>query len=168
MIEIRRVVAASGRDGLSRVISDEAVPRYWDVGGRTVAVVWELPVPYDPADPGGDPDPAPLDFVAEAGRCRVLHVEFPPDAAVTGTPDERVEQAKAQIRNRDQYFREDGLHATPTLDVFYVAAGAVELTLEGGERASVCAGDYVVQCSTWHGWRNPHDEPCTIVGVNFR
>jgi mannose-6-phosphate isomerase-like protein (cupin superfamily) len=65
-----------------------------------------------------------------------------------------------------------GMHTTPTIDFEYVVSGRVVLELDDGVTVELGPGDTVVQNGTRHAWRNPYDEPCTmvvfIVGAHHR
>jgi len=56
------------------------------------------------------------------------------------------------------------LHATRSLDVVFVLAGALELRVEAGATI-VRAGDVVIQRGTMHSWKVVGDEPAVIAGV---
>lgn len=58
-----------------------------------------------------------------------------------------------------------GLHATPTVDLGYVVAGAVTMELEDGTQVVLRAGDAYVQNGTAHGWRNHGAAHATIALV---
>lgn len=166
MDPIRRIVAGVDEDGVSRVVEDSYVQKSWDIGGKTTAAMWELPVPYVPDKPGGDAVATPINFVPAPGNARFLRVVIPPEEQITLSREEAHALANKLIAGRAKYFREDGLHATPTLDVFYVAQGSAELVLEDSV-VTVKEGECVVQRGVWHGWRNPGDVACVLVGVNF-
>jgi mannose-6-phosphate isomerase-like protein (cupin superfamily) len=61
----------------------------------------------------------------------------------------------------------DGFHRTATIDYLTVLSGEVDLLLDDG-RATVCAGDVVVQRNTNHAWHNMTDEPTEMWGVMVR
>lgn len=46
------------------------------------------------------------------------------------------------------------MHRTQTMDYAIVISGAVELSLDSGEKRIVGGGEVVVQRATMHGWRN--------------
>jgi len=56
-----------------------------------------------------------------------------------------------------------GMHTTATVDYEFVVSGRVVLELDDGASVELGPGDTVVQNGTRHAWRNPFDEPCTIV-----
>jgi mannose-6-phosphate isomerase-like protein (cupin superfamily) len=58
-----------------------------------------------------------------------------------------------------------GMHTTATIDYEYVVSGRIVLELDDGASVELKAGDTVVQNGTRHAWRNPFDEPCTLVVV---
>jgi mannose-6-phosphate isomerase-like protein (cupin superfamily) len=55
------------------------------------------------------------------------------------------------------------MHTTATVDYEFVVSGRVVLELDDGASVELGPGDTVVQNGTRHAWRNPFDEPCTIV-----
>ncbi|MBM4415386.1 MAG: cupin domain-containing protein [Chloroflexi bacterium] len=58
-----------------------------------------------------------------------------------------------------------GMHTTDTIDYEYVVSGRCILELDDGVTVELRPGDTVVQNGTRHAWRNPFDEPCTLVLV---
>lgn len=56
------------------------------------------------------------------------------------------------------------MHATRTLDLVVMLAGALELRVETGTTI-VRAGDVVVQRGTVHGWKVVGDEPAIFFGI---
>jgi quercetin dioxygenase-like cupin family protein len=54
------------------------------------------------------------------------------------------------------------MHKTDTIDIVYVASGAIDVVLENG-KTSLATGDFLVLQGDQHGWQNPHDEPCALV-----
>ena len=58
-----------------------------------------------------------------------------------------------------------GMHTTATVDYEFVVSGRVVLELDDGVTKELGPGDTVVQNGTRHAWRNPFDEPCTMVVV---
>ncbi len=58
-----------------------------------------------------------------------------------------------------------GMHTTETVDFEYVISGRIVLELDDGASVELGPGDTVVQNGTRHAWRNPFDEPCTLVVV---
>jgi mannose-6-phosphate isomerase-like protein (cupin superfamily) len=170
MVEIRRVITGPNGDGVSAVLADGLVPRFWEVAGRSVAAVWEIPTPFHAETPGGDPVDVPLPMIPAPGWARFLHIVFPP-AGSGGevAPEAYEEEARAKVGGREKYFDEargKGVHATPTVDVMFISSGSVDLILES-ETVTLNAGDCAVLDGAWHGWNNAGDTPCVVVGVNF-
>jgi quercetin dioxygenase-like cupin family protein len=58
-----------------------------------------------------------------------------------------------------------GMHTTVTIDFEYVISGRVVLELDDGATVELGPGDTVVQNGTRHAWRNPFDEPVTLLVV---
>ncbi|KAJ6619456.1 hypothetical protein B0H10DRAFT_1162299 [Mycena sp. CBHHK59/15] len=57
------------------------------------------------------------------------------------------------------------MHRTLTLDYAVVLAGEIVLRLDGGDEATVRAGEFIVQRGVNHEWHNRTDEPCRILVV---
>lgn len=57
-----------------------------------------------------------------------------------------------------------GLHATSTVDLGFVVAGAITMVLEDGKEVELRAGDAYVQNGTAHAWRN-HGESDAVVAL---
>jgi quercetin dioxygenase-like cupin family protein len=169
---IRRVVTGVNGTGRSTVVHDGNAARNYDLetlGGLTATAIWETETPLRTVPAGGDP-PGPLTLQPPPGTLRFFRIEFPPDSAVSQDQEEIV----AELSERAPSFldavdpeKEFGIHRTDTLDMAYVASGAIDLVLETG-LVSLRAGDSVVQQGTWHAWSNPHDEPCVMVVAMLR
>jgi mannose-6-phosphate isomerase-like protein (cupin superfamily) len=131
---VRRVVTGADSTGRSCVTRDGP-----PAVGFTLGPGADADVVWEVG--AGDP-PEDCDRLPAPGVARVLRRIVPAGA---GCPDAR-------------------LHRTETLDVVYVAEGALELVLETGTVA-LAAGDFVVDRGDVHGWRNPHDTDAVLVAV---
>lgn len=136
---LRRVVTGLDDQGRSCVMIDGTVPQ---LGGTPSAdFVWRTEAA--PADNSGQADtavPYRTDLL-HTGGSNFAVCEFPPNT-------------------------EAFMHATDTIDYLVVLDGRVTLVLETGE-ADLGPGDLVVDRGVMHGWRNPHDAPCTCAVVNL-
>jgi len=128
----RRIVAATGADGKSRVVSDEAIPLVLQPQPMAVTTVWTAP-----AGRISNSAPGPAGFPAFSMSqltdpvYSVMMAEYGPGL---GQDD-------------------PGMHYTDTADHFYVIEGEVVLVLEDGE-ALLRAGDVGICRGAVHGWRN--------------
>ena len=136
----RRIVVAASTDGRSQVVREEVIPPSEGTGIR-LTNLWLAPAtPIAKASPdlqGFTP------FTMQQMReplYAVTLVEYPPG---TGQADA-------------------GMHATATIDNFYVIDGEIALVLEDGE-ASLRAGDVGVLHGAAHGWRNDGDRPARLL-----
>lgn len=128
----RRIVAAAGPDGRSRVVADEAIPLPGDPRPMAVTTIWTgaaARVDNAAAFAGG---------FAPFG----MHLLTDPVYAV-------MVAEYAPGLGRD----DPGMHFTETADHFYVIEGEVVLVLEHGE-ATLRAGDIGICRGAVHGWRN--------------
>jgi mannose-6-phosphate isomerase-like protein (cupin superfamily) len=169
-MNIRRVVTGHGPDGKSLVASDQMVEP------TTVALapgmefhrLW-----------GGDEPPT----YPDDGSPLPSHAYFPPvngfrfiaftvPAASAAEPVEvanmtaAVDEAEAKLPGVLAVLERDapGFHTTQTIDMLYVASGAIVMRLDEGE-VELRAGDVYVQSGTRHAWVNRGSEPATLVGV---
>ena len=128
----RRIVAATGADGRSRVVSDEAIPLAGNPSPMAVTTVWTAPagrISNSAPGPAGFPEFSMSQLTAPVYS--VMVAEYGPGL---GQDD-------------------PGMHYTDTADHFYVIEGEVVLVLEDGE-AVLRAGDVGICRGAVHGWRN--------------
>jgi len=167
-MQVRRVVTGHSPQGKAVVASDEVVePIRLDLlPGAEFHRLW-----------GGDSAPT----FPDAGEPLPHHEYFPPVGGFrfgTFTVAGRgarlredldlaaaVADLDAQLPGLSGYMEPDapGMHTTPTVDFEYVVSGRVVLELDDGVTVELGPGDTVVQNGTRHAWRNPYDEPCTLV-----
>jgi mannose-6-phosphate isomerase-like protein (cupin superfamily) len=167
---VRRVVTGVNGDGASVFVSDEQVegvaPRL--LPGFEFLTVWgQDETPAAPQD--GTPPPR-HGYFPPAGGYRVSTFTVPPDS--TPPPegiDVEAELAdfQAKLPGVMSHMEPDnpGMHTTTTIDVEYVISGRIVLELDDGKTVELGPGDTLVQNGTRHAWRNPFDEPATILVV---
>lgn len=135
---LRRVVTGLDAAGKSCAVIDGEIPWF---GSTSAAVAWRTDT--HPADNSGSADraePHTIDLLHAPGSTFAV-CQFRPGA-------------------------EAMMHATDTIDYLVILSGRVTLVLETGE-AELGPGDLVVDRGVFHGWRNPHDEPCIAAVVNL-
>lgn len=165
----RRVVTGHDAEGNSIILSDGPSP------GRFASGEWEEVWAFAdlPASLADATDPADCETVRlvpnGAGiACRI--VEWPA-AGETKNPAadpefaRRMDWAETELADLA-----DGLmwHRTPTVDIFVVISGELELVLDSGQTARVGPGDAVIQRGTMHAWRNIARERCVAVSFMVR
>jgi mannose-6-phosphate isomerase-like protein (cupin superfamily) len=167
---IRRVVTGVDAEGASVFVRDERVEAAAPalMPGFEFHRLWgQDDVPAAPQD--GTPPPVHAYF-PPAGGYRVGTFTVPP--AGTRLPEGvDVEAGLAEVEallpglvghtERD----DPGMHTTVTIDFEYVVSGRIVLELDDGASVELGPGDTVVQNGTRHAWRNPFDEPATLVVV---
>jgi len=137
----RRVVAGTGAQGRSCVVSDGEVEGI-TLGTMSIAQLWTgaLPAAAD--------NTAPL----ESGTAPFRFEQMAEPVYAFSIADFAPRQGQEDA----------GMHATPTADHFHVLEGEVVLMLEAGE-AVMRVGDSGVVRGVVHGWRNNRDEPAKVI-----
>jgi mannose-6-phosphate isomerase-like protein (cupin superfamily) len=169
-MSIRRVVTGVDAEGTSVFVSDERVEGVAPalLPGLEFHRLWgQDTVPASPQD--GTQPPAHAYF-PPAGGYRVGTFTVPPDST---PPAEGIDVAsgfaevEATLPGLLAHMEPDspGMHTTVTIDFEYVVSGRVVLELDDGAKVDLGPGDTVVQNGTRHAWRNPYDEPATLVVV---
>jgi mannose-6-phosphate isomerase-like protein (cupin superfamily) len=149
----RRIVTANNAEGRSYFVSDEVIdsPYVWDSSAAA-------PLGIEPT--GGQtyflPSTAPAIDPPPGGSKCVRFAMQPWKIMKSSIEKGRVPGLSA-----------DGFHRTATIDYLMVLSGEVDLLLDDG-RATVRAGDVVVQRNTNHAWHNMTDEPTEMWGVMVR
>lgn len=169
-MSIRRVVTGVNAEGTSVFVSDEEVAAVAPalLPGVEFHRLWgQDGVPTAPQD--GTPPPA-HNFFPPAGGYRVGTFTVPP--ASTPAPEgidlaTGLAELEAALPGLIAHNEPDnpGMHTTVTVDFEYVLSGRVVLELDDGATVELGPGDTVVQNGTRHAWRNPFDEPATLVVV---
>ena len=167
---IRRVVTGVNAAGTSVFVSDENVEAVAPalLPGAEFHRLWgQDGVPAAPQD--GTAPPA-HDFFPPAGGYRVGTFTVPP--ASTPAPSgidlaTALAELDAALPCLVAHNEPDNpcMHTTVTIDFEYVLSGRVVLELDDGATVELGPGDTVVQNGTRHAWRNPFDEPATLVVV---
>jgi quercetin dioxygenase-like cupin family protein len=128
----RRVVAATGADGRSRVVSDEAIPLVLEPQPMTVTNIWT----------------APAGRIDNASAFSGGFAEFSMSQLTDPVYSVMIAEYGPGLGQDDP-----GMHYTDTADHFYVIEGEVVLVLEDGETV-LRAGDVGICRGAAHGWRN--------------
>lgn len=165
---VRRVV--TGHDGQGRAVfaSDgEVEPIRIDLlPGFELLRVWGGDEPASFPDEGSHPTSP--EYFPPLGGFRFGLFTVPPDAV--GVPaDLDIEAALTEMEERlpgmAAHMEPDnpGMHTTASVDFEFIVSGRVVLELDDGVTKELGPGDTVIQNGTRHAWRNPFDEPCTMV-----
>jgi hypothetical protein len=123
-----------------------------------------------PAAPQDGTHPPAHAYFPPAGGYRVGTFTVPPEAT---PPPEGLDveaglaEVEAALPGLIAHMEPDnpGMHTTATIDFEYVVSGRVVLELDDGATVELGPGDTVVQNGTRHAWRDPFDEPATLVVV---
>ena len=167
---IRRVVTGHDDNGKAVFASDEVVePITSDlVPGMEFFRLWGSDEPNRFPDDGSAPSAE--QYFPPLGGYRFGLFTVPPDSTAM-IDDLDFEAAfgeiEAKLPGLMGHMEPDhpGMHTTATVDYEFVASGRVVLELDDGATRELGPGDTVVQNGTRHAWRNPFDEPCTLVVV---
>jgi hypothetical protein len=136
---VRRVVAATGRERLGTVLSDEpAAP----VSGSSLPHGIEATVLWVVEDSPARP---------EQGQAAGWGLGTVPDEGARWTS--LVIHPGAHVR---------GLHKTDTIDLVQILSGEIWLIMEDGAERCLATGDCVVQRAAVHTWTNRSAVPCTM------
>lgn len=164
----RRVVTGHDADGKAVFASDSEVEtiRLSLVPGMEFVRVWGRDDTARFPDDGAAPADLPY-FPATTGL-RFGMFTVPPDA--TAMPEDLdIEAALVEAEEKlpgmagHMEVENPGMHTTASIDFEYVVSGRVVLELDDGATRELGPGDTVIQNGTRHAWRNPFDEPCTMV-----
>jgi quercetin dioxygenase-like cupin family protein len=167
---IRRVVTGHDQAGKAVFASDETIePITGDlVPGYQFFRMWGSDAACRFPDDGSPP--SAVQYFPPLGGFRFGLFTVPPDSeAQLGEID--FEAALAEVEEKlpgmAGHMEPDqpGMHTTATVDYEFVVSGRVLLELDDGLTTELGPGDTVVQNGTRHAWRNPFDEPCTMVVV---
>jgi mannose-6-phosphate isomerase-like protein (cupin superfamily) len=167
MDTVRRVITGIDEDGRSAFVSDEImhakVPP--TLGGNCI---FELfggdAIPTVPSC--GEVETGLRFFPTNRDGYRFILFSMPPEHEMT-VPDD-VEAAWAETERQvpgmgDAVSDATGMHYTATVDLEFIIAGEVTLTLDTGETKVLKAGDSLIQCGANHAWSNKGTEECVIL-----
>ena len=167
---MRRVVTGVNAEGTSVFVSDEQVQGVAPalLPGLEFLVLWGQD--GTPAAPQDGTPPTRYGYFPPAGGYRVGTFTIPPDST---PPPEGIDigaelaDLQATLPGLMSHMEPDnpGMHTTTTIDVEYVISGRIVLELDDGAKVELGPGDSVVQNGTRHAWRNPFDEPATVLVV---
>jgi mannose-6-phosphate isomerase-like protein (cupin superfamily) len=169
-MSIRRVVTGVNAEGDSVFMSDERVEGVAPamLPGLEFLVLWGQD--GTPASPQDGTRPPAHDYFPPAGGYRVGTFTIPPDST---RPPEGIDvegefaDLQARLPGLMSHMEPDnpGMHTTTTIDVEYVISGRIVLELDDGATVELGPGDTAVQNGTRHAWRNPFEEPATVLVV---
>jgi len=138
----RRLVAATGEDGHSYVLTDGPPPSALDAGGTRLVELWQTGGALGAPDQGGDPQGG-WELEPRGGGIAFRTVRLP----AGHDPGEA------------------GWHTTATIDVDIVLSGQLELSLPDQTPVVLGPGEAVVQRGTHHKWRPVGNEPVEWVAL---
>ena len=87
------------------------------------------------------------------------------DAYTAGTPGKKGSRVLIRIGEMKAGDKPPIMHRTETLDYAVIISGEMQLILDGGEVATLKAGDIVVQRGTNHAWKPMGAEPVRVLFV---
>jgi hypothetical protein len=166
---IRRVVTAHDVSGKAVIASDELVAgdTSWVRPGFVVHRVWGWDVA--PTLPDDGCLPATYDFFPPNGGARFVVMSLSPDSTEIDPPRAAVSELVAEfarlLPGAERYVDrvDPRFHRTPSVDLAVVLSGRVTVVLNNsGERATLSAGDTLVQNGTSHAWSNVGPESAQI------
>ena len=157
---IRRVVTGHDVNGETIIASDEVITgdTSWVRPGDVFHRLWGWDAP--PTLPDGGSQPAIVDFYPPNGGARFVVITLSPDSTETDPPRVAFSALVAEfarlLPGAAQYVDRAAprFHRTPTVDLAVVLSGQVTVELDSGDRATLSAGDTLVQNGTSHAWIN--------------
>lgn len=165
---IRRVVTGHDVDGNAVIASDELVAggTSWVRPGDEFHRLWGWDVA--PTLPDDGSQPTVDDFYPPHGGARFVVITLGPDSTETDPPPAAVPELVTEfarlLPGAARYVDRAAprFHRTPTVDLAVVLTGRVTIELDSGDRATLSAGDTLVQNGTSHAWINAGPEPARI------
>lgn len=171
-MSIRRLVTGTV-NGRSVILNDGGVPRhhhYDSIPGFSTALVWATPQGPIGGVSTKDPITADSSYVPGPGETRLIVATFPPDPIFLANDFDPsaayAEQQRFLTGLVDAFDPErPGMHATHTIDYGVVLDGTITLELDDGVVEVLERNSIVVQQGNIHAWRNPSNEPATLLFV---
>jgi hypothetical protein len=165
---IRRVVTGHDVDGNAVIASDELIAgnTSWVRPGDVFHRLWGWDVV--PTLPDDGSQAAMNDFYPPNGGSRFVVITLGPDSVGVHPPRVAVSELVAEfarlLPGAAQYVDPAAprFHRTPTVDLAVVLSGRVTIELDSGDRATLSAGDTLVQNGTSHAWINVGPESAQI------
>jgi hypothetical protein len=157
---IRRVVTAHDATGKAVIANDEAITgdTSWVRPGDVFHRLWGWDVA--PTLPDDGSQPIVDDFYPPNGGARFVVITLDPDSTETNPPPAAVSELVTEfarlLPGAARYVDRAAprFHRTPTVDLAVVLSGQVTIELDSGDRATLSAGDTLVQNGTSHAWIN--------------
>lgn len=153
---IRRVVTGHDASGNAIIVEDRALDPLAMPGIGDLYRVWSADEP--PTFPGGGADPAATAIFPPVGGFRFFIFTLEPHQSAR--PDDSAPAELAEVFADD----EGGFHETDTIDFEVVLAGEATLTVRGGQKVTLKAGDTIVHNGASHAWSNEGSERAVLAG----
>jgi hypothetical protein len=165
---IHRVVTGHDVNGKAVIASDELLTgaTSWVRPGDVFYRLWGWDAA--PTLPDDGSQPTVDDFYPPNGGARFVVITLSPDSTETDPPRAAVSELVAEfarlLPGAARYVDPAAprFHRTPTVDLAVVLTGRVTIELDSGDRATLSAGDTLVQNGTSHAWINAGPEPARI------
>lgn len=165
---IRRVVTGHDIGGKAIIASDEVIvgSTSWVLPGDVFHRLWGWDVA--PALPDDGSQSTVGDFYPGNGGARFVVITLGPDSMRIDPPRVAVSEIVAEfariLPGAGQYVDPAAprFHRTPTVDLAVVLSGQITIELDSGDRATLSAGDTLVQNGTSHAWINVGPESARI------
>lgn len=169
---IRRVATGQAPDGLSVIVTDDAVAPIESplMPGAKFYSVWGAD--RLPTLPDDGKEPAFRTWFPPDSGYRFEFIVIPPDGS---SPPPGLNRAAALAETEERLPglmdvmdpKHPGWHTTDTIDLLYVVSGACVLKLDSGETTPLKAGDALIQTGARHAWGNPSGQDCTLLVVSI-
>ncbi|HMM77099.1 MAG TPA: cupin domain-containing protein [Gammaproteobacteria bacterium] len=165
----RRVVTGHRADGKSIVASDGFVKssEIPGLGGIELGTLWGSDEVFHYPDEGREPPRS--SWFPPVGGVRLIEFVLPAhcDPEQGGGSTEGLDAAERLAPGLLSHFTDEapGMHRSASCDMLYILCGRCVLELDDGSATALAAGDVVIQSGTLHRWKNPHGEPCRVIGA---
>jgi hypothetical protein len=168
MERVRRVVTGVEEGGGSVFVRDDNVEpvRPPILGGNTLHILYGDDAPVVAPTSGEVRDD--LTWLPNPGGYRFLMFTYPPASrrVFPGGLEASIAETDRTLPGlTDIVSGANGMHTTPTVDLEYVVAGELILTLDSGQQKTLRAGDVLIQCGASHAWSNDGDTEATMLLV---